>query len=553
MPDAGQKPWEMYQAQAAAQAQQKPWDLYKQAAQNQTPTDTYTPVESGLLGAAQGASLGFADELEGGVKGTYNRLTGNSKDLVQAYQDARDKARARYELAREQNPGSFMTGEVGGGLATTLIPGLNVAKGATLGAKLGTAAALGATSGLGTSTSDLTKGELQDAALDTAGGAALGGVTQGALSGIGAVAKQVTPTNAARKLSNIFLNTPEEITETYINNPQGVLNAPRRFQVAENYQGLLDKLKKETVEGSADSRKILANEGKTISGNTIADILEGKAKQIEDRAEGVLDDPEQLAAVKWLKDKASQYRAAPTEPGIEPAERQLSTNRVKDLLQGIDRSTEYETAPGKFSKIDDRVKKDVRGQFDDLLKGESPAYADQMKKVAEDSRLLENASDIGKSPQGLANTFRRLQTDQYGGGQVPRETLEAFDKRMGSDILDQAKLSTAREAFDKSITNGSMNVQKFSNMVRDVPVIKHLGPIIGATVDKYGRKMTMSVVDNVAALNNIYKTQGPQEFIQQLSPIIDAAKNGNPAAILTYQMLSKSNPEALQSIEKKEP
>lgn len=520
--------------------------------------DEYKPDPSAMArGAAQGATFGFADEIEGAGRAAIQDVAfGPSKlsELPERYAARRDASRAEYERAREESPGSYTAGEVAGGIGTAFIPGLGWANAAKVGMipKIVQGAKIGAVQGLGTSTSDLTKGQFGEAAEDVGTGAALGGATAGVVDRAGAVLKGITPTSVAKKLSNVFLNTPEEITETYVNNPQGVLNAPKRHELATEYQGLLDKLKGDVQGGSKESRKILENEGLRFKGSEIAKILDDKANEIEKRMEGVWDNPEQLAAYKWLKDTADQYRskAVPGKKGIEVKD--LSANRIKDMLQGIDRSTEFETAPGKFSAIDDLTKKDVRAQIDAMLKGRSPAYQEQMKGVAVDTALLDEASNIARSPQGLANVFRRVETDQYGGGQAPREVLEQFGKRMGTDILEKAKLATAKEAFDKSVTNGSRNVQFFSNWLKDVPVAKYAAPIIGGSVDKYGRKLTMSAVDAAAALNKAYQSSSPK-FRADVEKLMDLAAKGNPTAILTFQLLSQSNPEALKHLNQGEP
>lgn len=559
-------PWEKYTSlsDSGPDVPSGPWTIFSaQSSGGKRPLPQMPALSSALHGAAQGASFGFADELEGAARGLYDRVTGKSDDLAQAYAQNRDKARGRYEKAREDNPASYMGGELAGGLGSAFVPGLGslkAAKGAGLAAKLASAAKAGAVMGLGTSEADLTRGDVADAAEDTALGAGLGAATQGLLSGAGAALKTVTPKNVARKLANVFLNTPEEITDTYIANPKEVLSAPRRIDVSRNYQNLIDKLKNDVTEGSAQSRKILNDEGKKLASQKIADIFEGKAQSLAERAEGVMDDPETVAAYNWLKNRAEQYANKAT-PAVRDDKgrivtrgyqdkKELSTNRIKDILQGIDRSTEFETAPGKFSKIDDNVRKDVRRQIDELLKSQSPAYTEQMKQVAGDTRLLDDASSIARTEGGLANVFRRLSTDQYGGGQAPREVLEAFDNRMGSDILNQAKFATAREAFDKSITNGSRNVQFFKGLLENIPYAgKPLGAVFGGTVDKYGRKLTMQAVDAAASLDQFLQRGDVQSYVKAARPLVEAAKAGNTTAALTFQLLSQSNPQALKYLD----
>lgn len=551
-------PWEKYQKVGAG-----PWEKYKSL--EVTPTPEQPMAESAIKGALQGASFGYADELEGGVKAVRDVMSDKHRiaDLLDRYRANRDVSRGEYEKARQDNPASYTSGEVAGTIGTAFVPGLgwaNAAKGATTFAKLLVALKAGGAAGFGTSTADVTKGDLGNALEDTAVGAGLGAGTQGLLSGAGALVKGFTPTNVAKKLSNVFLNTPEEITETYIKNPAGVKNAPAPFELAQNYQKALERLKNETVEGSQASRAILSKEGQQVGGNELAELLQKRDDDIVARMEGVWDDPEQLAAHKWLSDKAAKLR----EPGIvaddalglspEETQRMLSTNRVKDMIQGIDRTTQFETKAGEFNKIDDLVKKGARSDIDSLLKERSPAYAEQMKEVAKDAGLLEEATEVAKSPGALANAFKRIERDQTGSGYFPRDVIGRVDDRLGTDFLEQAKLSNAKDAFDKSVTNGSMNVNKFSNMLKKLPggIGDVAGPLLGGTVDKYGRKMTMGAVDTAVSLNKLLQSGAVQDFQAQAKPLMDAVRKGDPTAVLTFQMLSQSNPDALKYLEQGE-
>ena len=58
-------------------------------------------LESGLRGAAQGASLGFSDEITGAIESLLSE---------KSYEQARDESRRNYKQAQEQNPISFGTG-----------------------------------------------------------------------------------------------------------------------------------------------------------------------------------------------------------------------------------------------------------------------------------------------------------------------------------------------------------------------------------------------------------------------------------------------------------
>lgn len=145
----------------------------------------FNEFESAGLGALQGATLGFADELEGGFRGGIEALTNDESSLVQAYRKHRDNARTRNAEAQKANPLSYTGGEVVGGLATLVTP-LGAANATARGAVIAGTAAGGA-SGLGSSNTDLTTldpAQLKEAAIDTGISAGAGGILGGVGYGI---------------------------------------------------------------------------------------------------------------------------------------------------------------------------------------------------------------------------------------------------------------------------------------------------------------------------------------------------------------------------------
>lgn len=123
-------------------------------------------VEAGLRGLKQGVTLGFGDELTGAIESLFTSKT---------YKQSRDEARASDKAAQGAHPWVYGAGELGGGVATSLVPGLGLAKGAGLAANAIKAGAISAVAGLGGSEKETIGGQLQDAA--TSG--VLGGVTAG--------------------------------------------------------------------------------------------------------------------------------------------------------------------------------------------------------------------------------------------------------------------------------------------------------------------------------------------------------------------------------------
>jgi hypothetical protein len=180
--------------------------------------------ESAGRGVLQGASLGFGDEVAAGVDTLVSKIPGvravanaiqgenhggalplDNPDLT--YQQRRDAYRAKNAEAQQANPVAYGAGEVGGALATSFVPGVAPARGAGLAAMAGKAALVGGANALGSSEADLTKGEFGQAAIDTGTGAAISGVTAGALGAAGkaltgGAEKRATKALVQRTLTN---------------------------------------------------------------------------------------------------------------------------------------------------------------------------------------------------------------------------------------------------------------------------------------------------------------------------------------------------------------
>jgi len=149
-----------------------------------------TRGEAALGGFANSATFNFRDELKGLlaaggfdfnrqdspadlalIKGIYKLATGDPEASA-AYRVATSQARETAQLQREQQPGSYMAGELGGAAATIPLggvaaPGLTLGARTLQGAKAG--AAFGGLSGVGEGT------DLQSRVAGGATGAAVGG------------------------------------------------------------------------------------------------------------------------------------------------------------------------------------------------------------------------------------------------------------------------------------------------------------------------------------------------------------------------------------------
>lgn len=148
--------------------------------------DRYAPKPEGpglgeavVRGAAQGVTLGFADEIAGALKGAFTAAT-TDKTLGEAYTEARDESRGKYRSAREAHPIGYGLAQILGGTATALVPGGSLAKlGTGAAGAIARGAGTGIAAGAGESEASTVEGVVKDAATGGLVGGALGGVGYG--------------------------------------------------------------------------------------------------------------------------------------------------------------------------------------------------------------------------------------------------------------------------------------------------------------------------------------------------------------------------------------
>lgn len=146
--------------------------------------ESMTPVDSALRGAAQSATMGFGDEIEGAVQAAGRKLLpdslggGGAQDAARPfaalYRESRNVARDENEAASRANPKTYFGGELAGGLAPSAIaPG-----GSSIAAKLLGVAGQGAVQGAGYSNADSAGGLARDSGIGAGVGLAGYGLGQ---------------------------------------------------------------------------------------------------------------------------------------------------------------------------------------------------------------------------------------------------------------------------------------------------------------------------------------------------------------------------------------
>jgi len=249
------------------------FDQTKGYTERQAEADSGMPMaESAMMGAAQGASAGFADELTGGAKALYDVGTTENEmqDLAKLYSTYRDIEREKYKKAEKANPASYTTGLVAGsvlpavampgvgsgeaaaGLAARFSPAMGAALESGIGGRMAASALemapIGAIEGAGSSEQEgmgMLPDMAQGAAIAGAGGAAISGVA----SGLGSAKRGVE--NLGKMGSGIVEDAPflRQLKASYeegkagtniakdVGRGEGFLNRP-----TEATQSLMDKI-----------------------------------------------------------------------------------------------------------------------------------------------------------------------------------------------------------------------------------------------------------------------------------------------------------------------
>lgn len=266
-------------------------------------------LESGVRGAAQTASLGFSDEIAGGLEALRDKMRGDARPFEDIYRQHRDESRAKYKAAEAENPNAYLAGEAAGVVGSLAIPGLgSLGAAKTLGGAVAGGAALGAAQGLGSSEADLTKGDVGGAAADAGLGALVGGAAGAVGHGVGKLVDRVAG-GAARGV--------EQATAD-----QTALEAAK---VDKDIASKLGKYRSGVQSASRDL-EVLGREGAALPG------------EVGERAAGYIASPEGMAVREQVA--ANKLTTAPERVAEMNAARAEHAAAVAGRDEAIQRATD---------------------------------------------------------------------------------------------------------------------------------------------------------------------------------------------------------------------
>lgn len=442
-----------------------------------------TELDSGARGALQGATAGFADEISGATEALWNAAKGDPRTFGELYRTYRDESRANFKKAEEANPKSFMAGNVGGAVATSLIPGMG-------GATIGKLALQGAAQGLGSSEADLTEGEFAQAAKDTAVGAGTGAAIGGAGKVLSAGASKVAPS-----VKNALSKTGDYLGE---------------------------------------QAEKLAVKATGATGNQSLQFADDAGRQLLDR--GLVKFGDNAGKIAQRVGAASDDAGRAIGEAMETLEKQGVTASVDNVVTALEsKIDDLAQTPGN-----ERIIKQLQAEVDNLYnRGQSnlPIGAgEQAKRNFQGQTNYFSPEAEKKASAQVASAFRE-EVEQAAQKADPT-TANLFKQEKETFGL----LAPIKEAAEK---RAAQQAQSPFGGLTDVVTGATTGPkglAAKYAIEQVGRRAASSgavIADNLA---NVLKTQ-PQVFGKFAKPLQEAAKRGGTSLAATHFVLQQTQPE----------
>lgn len=562
------------------------------------------PAESVVSGAADMLTLGHSDELgaamSAGAGGLGSLVTGGAPSMDEmsaAYNGFLNDQREHKAQAAEDNPWSYRGGQVLGSVIPAVASGgataglngvgrlgaqsafkaIMPAAGRGVASNLARAGAGGAIMGSGASNARPwdSADKAEEYARDVGQGAVLGAGTT-ALFGAGAatargIANKVRPTNVGA----MMLGVPTEAAETYLQNPGAVNGAPKTADVMASFRNSMDDLQGQIVGGSQQSRAALSEEGKRFTGDQIAEIAKRHRMALVARGEGVLDE-EAAKAAAWLKSIEDKFATPTTDSDLvralvresngaltpdqaakalrQEAEKNLSSGRLKDLVMDVRSKLRPGGQPPEMTPAGSSSKAAFANDVDQMVRGSSPEYVRQMSNVAADEGLHAEVSNLARNPQQIENLLKRAQRDPAQAKYATRVIAE-FDKRMGTNYLEQLRMGSVRNAFERGAggPGGSHMATMYGDIgaamggIKGGPVAarvgRALGSMTGGAVNKSGPAMGKSILDTTIRVKQMLNNSQAIQRLGRFAPILKAAMARGPAVFAATNTALMRDPE----------
>jgi len=429
-------------------------------------------LEAGVRGLGSSLSFGLSDEIVGGLKAGYGKLTGADESFSDLYQKERDLQRLKNEAAYEEQTGAYGAGFASGMLGNPLA---SIGRGAAKLAGMG-ASKLAAKEAVPTVAQLAGKGAAGGAVAGAGGGAGLGGpdLVGGEPGEAGALASQVgigalgggalggALGKVAKKGKGVAEDLAEDAKENVILKSAGYHTQKPRTMLKKA------GIKPQDLAADLETRGVMDGVKKT------GDVVENINKLARDDAAKIGDTIQEIDAVtKTTKnpnaflESVIAYRQGVEKALLDPKKTsaqdiKASERLVKEFTSGVDKKflgghTPQELAemsmnsPAEYQKV---VRK-LQGQgFDDLYR-EKSAIGRAIRELRGKSDVVkaEKAADIQKVLMNtVENHVRKNAPDQ--------QQAQNLINQLSQDRRDMLFSRTAKKLL-KNLQRERLKIDKF--------------------------------------------------------------------------------------------
>lgn len=470
------------------------------------PPEKVSQLESGLRGAAQGASLGFADELTGGLEAAKDWITNDPSGFMENYKKHRDESRVNYKAAEAANPKTYLGGQLGGSVPTLFVPGLGAAEAGTgLASIIGRGALQGGAMGLGASEGE----NASDLARDTAIGATVGGAT-------GAVGEEVLGPvisgvgNLAESFGNKLGNTAERLAARGIGAERNTIKKLGDEKVREAGRFALDN--GVVTAGASTEDMIARNEAIRKEAGTQMENVYNKIDE-----SGALNFNPLDAAVK-VEDKVGDFWRSPINRG----ETKQLENTLESILvrgRGADKNislSEAQTLKQELGKVANWQNKLTITDKEKMARDAYGVVSDSI-----DEAVNKGADQVGVS--GLKDALSEAK-NYYSKTKTSGELLEnKLAREHGNRLLSLS---------DSAVAGGALAANPLSWTAAAALGAKKVG-------ERYGVNTSAVLADKLSDV----VSKAPQALGKFARPLQAAASRGGSSLGATHFILMQTNPE----------
>lgn len=444
--------------------------------------------EAALRGGAQGLSLGFADELAGGVAGLKD--TGHFHDK---YVEARDAWRHADDAAKTAHPYAFGAGELAGS-----IPSITALGATGLGA-VGAAAAAGGIGALGNSKADIANqgmSAVPQAAQDTAVGAAAGGVLgkagqmigQKFAGGAADLAQEQANKFAVKSLGPRAADYRKLLTQDKVQDLGQMLNDSGVIRPLQSTKGVYENLADKTNQIGEQLGDVMSVHADTPVANT-GELANSINAQVEPDLKHVPGGPKTLS--NFQDYLADQVVPAGDEAG------NLNLGDAWEMRKGIDQGINWDKAYSQMAG-NQQALATARRELQDRIATAAPEEAQDLFKQY---HLLETAESIAQ-----------------------KRTAAQMANR-GASLTDYAAAGLGEGAHEGG---------GFGNGLT--------GLVTGGLHNAVRTRGTTTAAWTLDQLSGALRSS-PQSFGAYAAPLIQASQRGDNALAATNYVLSQQSPE----------